>query len=156
MAATQKRTAKKTSVSKAKSYEGFTEEERDAMKERAKELKTSGRGAKADPEAEVLEKIAELSDSDRVIAEGIHAIVKASAPQLTSKTWYGMPGWAKDGKVLCFFQGAHKFKTRYPTFGFNDNASLDDGTMWPVAYAITEFNEANKKLITTLVKRAAG
>ncbi len=144
---------------KTKSYDGFTDDERDAMKERAKELKATARrgsGAKkADGEAEVLEKIAELPAEERAMAERIHAIVKASAPSLTPKTWYGMPAYAKDGKVVCFFQNAGKFKARYSTLGFNDSANLDDGTMWPTSYALTELNAANEAKIAELVKQAA-
>ncbi len=155
MADTRKRAAKT-----AKSYEGFTDEERAAMKEHAEEMKATasrGRGAKADADAEsaMLEKIAEMSDSDRAMAERIHAIVKASAPTLTSKTWYGMPGYAKDGKVVCFFQPAEKFKSRYATLGFNDVANLDDGAMWPTAFALTKLTAATEKKIAALVKKAA-
>jgi uncharacterized protein YdhG (YjbR/CyaY superfamily) len=145
---------RKTTTPKAKSYEGFTAEERDAMKERAKELKSSK--AKADGEADVLEKIAEMSDSDRVMAERIHAIVKADAPELTPRTWYGSPAYAKDGKIVCFFQGKDKFNTRYATLGFNDPALLDDGAMWPTAYALTEITAAVEKQIAALIKKAVG
>ncbi|MGW6282327.1 iron chaperone [Kribbella sp. NPDC055071] len=144
-------TRKTTTSSKAKSYDGFTTEERDAMKERAKELK-SARGK--DGEADVLEKIAELPDQDRVIAERIHALVKANAPELTAKTWYGSPAYAKDGKIVCFFQGRDKFKSRYATFGFNDAAALDEGAMWPTAYAVTELTPAAEKQIAALLKKA--
>ena len=143
----------------AKSYDGFTEEERGAMKERAKELKaTARRGSaakKADGETEVLEKIAELPEEEREMAERIHAVIKASAPGLLPKTWYGMPAYAKDGKVVCFFQSAGKFNARYATLGFNDPANLDDGTMWPTAYALTELTKANEAKIAELVARAA-
>lgn len=134
--------------------DGFSDKEKAAMKERAAELRKQKRGAKKDPEADLLEKIAEMPDSDRAIASRIHELVKEHAPSLTSKTWYGMPGWAKNGKVLCFVQGAAKFDTRYAAFGFNDIATLDDGTMWPTAYAITEMNAANEKLIIGLLKKA--
>jgi uncharacterized protein YdhG (YjbR/CyaY superfamily) len=136
----------------------FTTEERAAIKERAKELREQPkRGkAKADPEGEQLAKIAELAEPDRVIAERLHALVKEHAPTLTPKLWYGMPGWARDGKILCFFQPAAKFKTRYGTLGFNDNASLDDGTLWPVAYALAELTTANEKKLVELLRRAAG
>jgi uncharacterized protein YdhG (YjbR/CyaY superfamily) len=144
---------------KAKSYDGFTDEERDAMKERAKELKaTARRGSaakKADGEAEVLAKIAELPGEEREMAERIHAIVKASAPSLSPKTWYGMPAYAKDGKIVCFFQSAGKFNARYATLGFNDPANLDDGSMWPTAYALTKLTTANEAKIAELVKQAA-
>ena len=140
-----------------KSYDGFTDEERDAMKERAKELKAEARrtSAKADGEKDVLEKIAELPEPDRAMAERIHAIVKASAPELSPKTWYGMPAYAKDGKIVCFFQSAAKFKSRYATFGFNDAANLDEGTMWPTSFALMELTPADEARIGELVKRAA-
>ncbi|WP_020523928.1 iron chaperone [Catelliglobosispora koreensis] len=137
-----------------KSYDGFTEAERDAMKERAKELKASGRGAKVDTEAEVLEKIAEMPQPDRSLAERVHAIVKATAPELTPKLWYGMPSYYKDGKNVCFFQPAAKFKSRYPTFGFNDVANLDDGNMWPTAFALTKLTATEEKKLAALVKKA--
>lgn len=134
---------------------GFTAEERDAMKERAKELRAAGRrGKKADEEGAMLEKIAEMPAAEREMAERLHAVVKANAPALTPKLWYGMPGWAKDGKVLCFFQSAAKFKTRYATFGFNEIANLDEGTMWPTAFALTELTAADEATIGALVKKA--
>ncbi|GAA3227222.1 iron chaperone [Oerskovia jenensis] len=145
-------TTKSTSTSKA--YEGFSAEERAAMKERAKELKASTNRAEA--EKAQLEKIAELSEPDRSMASRIHELVAEHAPSLAPKTWYGMPGWAKDGKILCFFQPAEKFGARYPTFGFNDVAQLDDGTLWPVAFALTELTPENEATIADLVKRAAG
>jgi uncharacterized protein YdhG (YjbR/CyaY superfamily) len=142
-----------------KAYKGFTEEERDAMRGRAQELKSAaGRGAgagNADQENAVLEKIAELPPPDRAMAERLHAIVRASAPALSPRLWYGMPAYAKDGKVVCFFQGAQKFKTRYATFGFNDKANLDEGAMWPTAFALTELTAAEEAKIGALVKRAA-
>lgn len=139
----------------AAKHEGFTEDERGAMKERAKELKsTSRRGTKADTEPEVLAKIAEMSDSDRAIAERLHAVIKANAPELTAKLWYGMPAYARDGKVLCFFQCAAKFKTRYATLGFSDEANLDDGTMWAAYFALTELTPADEERIGALVKQA--
>jgi uncharacterized protein YdhG (YjbR/CyaY superfamily) len=148
----------KTTASK-KAFEGFTDDERAAMKEHAQELKAAarrgGRAAKADGESDVLAKIAEMPEPDRAVAERVHAIVKASAPALSPKTWYGMPAYAKDGKVVCFFQGAHKFKSRYATFGFNDSANLDEGTMWPVAFALTELTAADEARIGALVKKAA-
>jgi uncharacterized protein YdhG (YjbR/CyaY superfamily) len=150
MAATRKTTAKTTS--QRKSYDGFTAEERDAMREHAKELKAS-RGKAAD-EAAVLEKIAEMGDDDREIAERVHAIIKANAPELAPKLWYGQPAYAKAGKVLCFFQPAGKFNTRYSTLGFNDSAGLDDGAMWPTAYALTDLTPAIEKHIATLIKKA--
>jgi uncharacterized protein YdhG (YjbR/CyaY superfamily) len=137
---------------------GFTEDERAAMKERARELKAqSGRGArgsKADGEADVLAKIAEMPDADRALAERLHAIVKASAPELSPRTWYGMPAYARDGKVVCFFQSAQKFKARYATLGFSDQARLDDGTMWPTAFALTELTPDDEARIAALVTRA--
>jgi uncharacterized protein YdhG (YjbR/CyaY superfamily) len=147
--------AKKTD----KGYEGFTEDERAAMKEHAKEMKKAAsrgpRASKADGEQDLLEKIAEMPEADRVIAERIHAIVKASAPDLTSKTWYGQPAYAKAGKIVCFFQSAAKFKTRYATLGFNEAANLDEGTMWPTSFALTGLTAADEKKIAELVKRAA-
>ncbi|HEX9362545.1 MAG TPA: DUF1801 domain-containing protein [Candidatus Dormibacteraeota bacterium] len=131
---------------------GFTPEERAAMKQRVQELKSD----KADGEDTVLAKIAEMSKSDRALGERIHAVIKASAPTLSPKLWYGMPAYAKDGKVVCFFQPAQKFKTRYATFGFNDPAHLDDGDMWPVAFALTKLTAAEEARISTLVKKAAG
>ncbi|MEV0291042.1 MULTISPECIES: DUF1801 domain-containing protein [unclassified Kribbella] len=144
--------ATKRSTSKAKSYDGFTEDERDAMKQRARELKAA-RG-KADEETAVLEKIAELPEHERAMAERIHEIIKDAAPELSPKLWYGMPAYYKDGKNVCFFQSAGKFKSRYSTFGFNDPANLDDGDMWPTAYALTKLTPAVEKQITTLVKKA--
>ena len=140
-----------------KKSKGFTNEERAAMKERAQELKAaSRRGGKADGESDVLAKIAEMPKSDRVIAERLHALIKASAPALSPRTWYGMPAYAKDGKVVCFFQGGHKFKTRYATLGFSDKANLDKGAMWPTAFALKELTAAEEAKIRTLVKKAAG
>ena len=137
----------------------FTDEERAAMKERAKEMKTTARRSPRDKAAEgerdVLAKISEMDDADRVMAERIHAIVTASAPDLVPRTWYGMPAYAKDGTIVCHFQPAQKFKTRYPTLGFSDKANLDDGTMWPVAYALTKLTKADEARIAALVKKAA-
>jgi len=130
----------------------FTAEERAAMKERAQELKAAA--DKADGERDVLAKIAEMQGSDRELAERLHAIVKASAPTLSPKTWYGMPAYARDGKVVCFFQSAGKFKARYATFGFSDEANLDEGTMWPSAFALTELTAADEVRIGALVKKA--
>jgi uncharacterized protein YdhG (YjbR/CyaY superfamily) len=137
--------------------EGWTDEERAAMKEHAKELKAAAKrgAAKADGEADVVAKIAEMPASDRAMAERIHEVVKANAPDLDPRTWYGMPAYAKDGKVLCFFQAADKFKARYATFGFNDVANLDDGAMWPTSWALTKLTAADEKRIGELVKRAA-
>lgn len=138
--------------------EGFTEEERAAMRERARELKSASRrrGSKADLEGEVLAKIAERPEPDRALAERIHAIVKANAPHLSPKLWYGMPAYAKNGKVLCFFQAADKFKSRYATLGFTDVADLDDGSMWPTSFAVKELTSAEEATIASLVKKAAG
>jgi uncharacterized protein YdhG (YjbR/CyaY superfamily) len=153
--AAKKRTqtpAKRTTASSKRST-GFTAEERAAMKERAQELKAEGR--RADGERAVLAKIAEMKGSDRSMAERIHAIVKASAPALSPKTWYGMPAYAnEDGKVVCFFTPADKFKERYATFGFNDPASLDEGAMWPTSFALTKLTAAEEKKIAALVKKA--
>ena len=136
-------------------YDGFTEEERSAMKQRAAELKANTRrGAKADPEADVLAKIAEMSDSDRVIAERVHAIIKANAPVLTPKLWYGMPAYARNGKIVCHFQSSAKFKTRYPTLGFSDEANLDDGTVWATSFALTELTADDEARISALVQQA--
>ena len=136
----------------------FTDEERAAMKERAREMKTTARRSPRDKAAEgerdVLAKISEMEKPDREMAEKIHAIIKASAPGLMPRTWYGMPAYAKDGSVLCFFRPAPKFSERYATFGFNDNAKLDDGNMWPVAYALKKLTKADEATITTLVKQA--
>jgi uncharacterized protein YdhG (YjbR/CyaY superfamily) len=142
----------------AKTYDGFTDEERAAMKERAKELKAQGRrgsrAAKADGESEVLAKIAEMPEPDRAMAERLHAIVKANAPDLSPRTWYGMPAYAKDGDVVCYFTPAAKFKSRYATLGFNDGANLDDGNMWPTSFAVTKLSAADEKRIAELVKKA--
>jgi uncharacterized protein YdhG (YjbR/CyaY superfamily) len=133
----------------------FTEEERSAMKERAREAKAARRGAsKADGKSDVLAKIAEMEEPDRAMAERLHAVVMASAPDLEPRTWYGMPAYAKGGKVVCFFQSAQKFKARYATFGFNDVAKLDDGTMWPTAFALAELTADDEARIGELVKRA--
>ena len=138
-----------------KSAEGFTAEERAAMKERAQELKAARRGRRAeDDEQAVLAKIAEMPEPDRTMAERLHAIIKANVPDLSPKTWYGMPAYAKDGKVVCFFQAASKFKTRYATLGFNDPARLDDGRMWPTAFAVVELTKAEERRIAELVRRA--
>jgi uncharacterized protein YdhG (YjbR/CyaY superfamily) len=136
--------------------QGFSDEERAAMKERAKELKAEARADKdrAAGEQAVLEKIAELPEPDRAMAERIHAIVKDSAPDLMPRTWYGMPAYAKDGKVVCFFTPASKFKERYASFGFNAEANLDEGTMWPTAFALTKLTAADEQRIAALVKKA--
>ena len=129
---------------------GFTTEERAAMKERAHELKKG----KADGESDVLAKIAEMPEPDRAMAERLHAIVKANAPELAPRTWYGMPAYARDGKVVCFFQSADKFKTRYATLGFSDRANLDEGSLWPVAFALKELTAAEEARIVALVEKA--
>ena len=134
----------------------FSDEEQAAMKERLQELKAAGRAEKLDGESAVLAKIAEMAEPDRAMAERLHALIKASAPALAPKLWYGMPAYARDGKVVCFFQGAQKFKTRYSTLGFSDQANLDDGNLWPVAFALKELTAAEEAEISALVKMAAG
>jgi uncharacterized protein YdhG (YjbR/CyaY superfamily) len=141
----------------AKKSKGFTDEERAAMRERAKEQKAEARAnkKKAEGESDLLAKIAEMQEPDRAMAERVHEIVKASAPALSPKTWYGMPAYAnKDGKVVCFFQSAEKFNTRYATFSFSDEANLDEGAMWPTSYALKELTAAEEAKIGALVKRA--
>jgi uncharacterized protein YdhG (YjbR/CyaY superfamily) len=145
--------AEKKPVRKRTSSKGFTAEERAAMKERAQELKAEA--TKAEGERAVLAKIAEMKGSDRTMAKRLDAIVKASAPSLSPRTWYGMPAYAKDGKILCFFQSAEKFKSRYATFGFTDQANLDAGALWPVAFALKKLTAAEEKKIGALVKKAA-
>jgi len=147
--------AKSTSTSNKKS-KGFTDEERAAMKERAQELKAEARAGKdkAEGESALLAKIAEMPEPDRTMAERLHAIIKASAPALSPKTWYGMPAYARDGKVVCFFQSAQKFNARYATFGFNDTANLDEGAMWPTSFALKELTAAEEAKIGALVKKA--
>jgi uncharacterized protein YdhG (YjbR/CyaY superfamily) len=146
----------KSSTGRKTTSETWTDEERAAMKERAKELKATARrgAAKAEGETEVLAKIAEMPEPDRVIAERLHALIKANAPDLSPRTWYGMPAYAKDGKVVCFFTPAAKFKERYATFGFNAEAHLDDGTMWPTSWALTKLSAADEAKIGALVKKA--
>ena len=148
--ATQK-SAKSTTAINKKS-KGFTDEERAAMKERAQELKAEA--AKADGERPLLAKIAEMQGRDRAMAKRLHAIVKASAPILSPKTWYGMPAYAKNGKVVCYFQSAEKFKSRYATFGFSDEANLDEGAMWPTSFALTELTATEEATISALLKKA--
>ena len=151
---TQKSAKSTTAIDKETT--GFTDEERAAMKERARELKAAARADKdkADGESDVLAKIAEMSEPDRSMAKRLHAIIKASAPALSPKTWYGMPAYAKDGKVVCFFQGAQKFNTRYPTFAFSDTANLDEGAMWSTAFALKELTATEEARISALVKKA--
>jgi uncharacterized protein YdhG (YjbR/CyaY superfamily) len=152
------KSAESAAASGAK-FEGFTDDERSAMKERARELKAAARrgprGKQVDEEGAVLTKIAEMEQPDRAMAERIHAVVRAAAPELSPKLWYGMPAYAKDGKVVCFFQTAQKFNARYATFGFNDTANLDDGAMWPTAFALMELTAAEEARIGELVKKAA-
>jgi len=149
------RSAKSTTAINKKS-KGFTDEERAAMKDRAQELKAEARANKnkADGESDVLAKIVEMPEPDRTMAKRLHALIKASAPALSPKTWYGMPAYAKDGKVVCFFQSAQKFKTRYATFGFSDSANLDEGALWPVAFALKELTTTEESRISALVKKA--
>ena len=150
----------RTTKSDESAPERLSADERAAIKERAAELKAAGkrgRGSKkADGGSDLLAKIAELGEPDRGLAEQLHALVTAAAPNLTPTTWYGMPAWARDGKVMCFFQPAAKFKTRYATFGFNENAKLDDGALWPTAYAVTELGDAEAAALSAIVKKAAG
>jgi uncharacterized protein YdhG (YjbR/CyaY superfamily) len=145
-------------AAKSKASKRFTDEERAAMRERAHEVKAEARRGshtgKADGESDVLAKIAEMPEADRVMAEGLHALIKASAPDLSPRTWYGMPAYAKDGKVVCFFQSAHKFKSRYATLGFSDVANLDKGAMWPTSFALKELTAAQETKIGALVKKA--
>jgi uncharacterized protein YdhG (YjbR/CyaY superfamily) len=149
--ATTQKVAKSTTT-KSKTSKGWTDEERAAAKAYARELKAEARGA--NDEKAVLEAIAEMPPKDRAMGKRIHAIVKASAPDLAPKTWYGMPAYAKDGKVICFFQSADKFKARYATFGFSDTANLDEGSMWPTSWALTKLTPADEKKIAALVKKA--
>ena len=149
-----KQGAKTTTTRKAS--KGFSDEERAAMKERAQELKAEARASKsrADGESDVLAKIAEMRGPERAMAKRLHALIKASAPALSPRTWYGMPAYAKDGKIVCYFQSASKFKTRYLTLGFSDAASLDDGAMWPTAFALTALTALEEARISELVKKA--
>jgi uncharacterized protein YdhG (YjbR/CyaY superfamily) len=151
------KSAKTTSATATKA-KVFSDDEREAMKERAKEQKAEARRGKdeAAGEADVLAKIAEMPASDRAIAERIHTIVKENAPGLAAKTWYGMPAYAKDGKLICFFKAADKFNSRYATFGFEENAKLDDGSMWATSWALTKLTAADEKKIGALVKKAVG
>jgi uncharacterized protein YdhG (YjbR/CyaY superfamily) len=155
----KKKAAKRPGPGADKTSQGFTDEERAAMKEHVKELKAARRRGtgSADGESDVLAKIAEMEEPDRAMAERLHAIIKANAPTLSPRTWYGMPAYAReDGKVVCFFQSGHKFKTRYATLGFSDKAHLDDGAMWPNAYALKDLTDAEEARITALVKKALG
>ena len=150
-----KKSAKRNTAIGKKS-KGFTAEERAAMKERVQELKAEARAkkGKADGESDLLAKIAEMQETDRAMATRLHAIIKASAPALSPKTWYGMPAYAKDGKVVCFFQSAQKFSSRYSTFGFSDTANLDEGAMWPTSFALKKLTPAEEARIVALVKKA--
>ena len=150
--ATQKSAKSTTAIGKAS--KGFTEEERAAMRERAQELKAEARAGGASEESAVLAKIAAMPAPDRAMGERLHAIMRAAAPGLSPKLWYGMPAYAKDGKVVCFFQSAQKFKSRYATLGFSDQANLDEGHMWPTAFALKELTAADEARIGELVKRA--
>jgi hypothetical protein len=141
----------KSTTATKKRYEGFTDAERDAMKNRVDEMKV----ARSDGESAVLAKIAEMTEPDRAMGKRLHTVIKASAPVLSPKLWYGMPAYAKDGKIVCFFQTAQKFKTRYATLGFNDAAKLDEGSMWPTAFALTKLTAADEARIGALVKKAA-
>ena len=153
-----KDTQKSAQSTAGKASKGFTDEERAAVRERAQELKAAARrgprAGKADGESDVLAKIAQMPKPDRAMAERVHAIIKASAPALSPRTWYGMPAYATDGKVVCFFQSAQKFKTRYATFGFSDKANVDEGDMWPTAFALKKLTAADEARIGTLVKKA--
>jgi len=146
----------KSTTAIGKTVEGFTDEERAAMKERAKELKAEARANKnrAEGESDVLAKIAEMPEPERAMAKRLHEIITASAPALSPKTWYGMPAYAKDGKVVCFFQSAQKFNTRYATLGFSDAANLDEGALWPTAFALKELTATEEERIGALVKKA--
>ena len=149
----ERKSAKKGTTKSAKKPQGLSAEERAAMRERVQELKAEAR--KADGEKALLAKVAEMPEPDRVMAERLHAIVKANAPDLSPKTWYGMPAYAaRDGKVVCYFQSADKFDSRYATFGFNDTANLDDGAMWPTSFALKKLTAADEKKIAALVKKA--
>jgi uncharacterized protein YdhG (YjbR/CyaY superfamily) len=148
----KKGTKKSTKTTTGTATKRFTDEERAAMRERAQELKAAA--GKADEESAVLAKIAEMPGSERAMAKRLHAIIKASAPALSPKTWYGMPAYAKDGKVVCFFQSAQKFKSRYATFGFSDEANLDEGAMWPTSFALKELTAAEEAKIGALMKKA--
>src|SRR5438132_2997731 len=155
---TDTRKSAKSATVTGRAVKGFTDEERAAMKERVQELKAEARrgprAKKADGEGDVLAKIAEMPERDRAMAERLHAIIKASAPALAPRTWYGMPAYAKDGDVVCFFQSAQKFKARYATFGFSDKANLDEGAMWPTSFALKELTSAEEARLGALVKKA--
>jgi len=153
----KQKSAKSTTATR-KRYEGFTDEERAAMKDRVQEQKVSARRGpradQADAESDVLAKIAEMPETDRTLGERLHAVIKASVPALSPRLWYGMPAYAKNGKIVCHFQSAQKFKTRYATLGFSDEAHLDEGAMWPTAFALTKLTAADEERIVALVKKA--
>ncbi len=153
-------TRRSTTNTGRETSESFTDEERDAMREHAREMKTAAQrgkqASKEDGERDVLAKIAEMPEPDRTMAERLHTIIRASAPDLSPRTWYGMPAYAKDGNVICFFQSAQKFKSRYATLGFSDKANLDDGSMWPTSFALKELTAAEEDRIISLVKQAVG
>ncbi|ULR55325.1 iron chaperone [Streptomyces deccanensis] len=157
---TNTRKTPRSAATAEKKFDGFSAEEREAMREHARDLKTSARrgsrASKADLESDVLAKIAEMEDADRVLAERVHQIVATAAPDLSPKLWYGMPAYARNGKVVCFFQSARKFRTRYATLGFSDQAHLDEGALWPTTYALTELTAETEARIGELVRRAAG
>lgn len=156
MKAAKKTKSKTPKKAAGKKSVGFTAEEKAAMREYVQELKAEKRGGKVDREAEVLAKIAKLPPSDRALAKRVHEIVRTHAPMLTPKTWYGMPAYRKDDKVVCYFQDAHKFKSRYATLGFSDKANLDDGSLWPVVFALKALGPAEEKRIIALLKQALG
>jgi len=148
------RTQRSAKSTTRKGSKAFTDEERAAMREHAREVKAAGRAGKADGESDVLAKIAEMPEPDRAMAERLHALIRASAPSLSPRTWYGMPAYAKDGNVVCFFQSAQKFKSRYATVGFSDKANLDEGAMWPTSFALKELTAAEEARIAALVQKA--
>ena len=150
--ATKKKSPRSTTTAGGKSA-GFTDDEKAAMQERVRELK---RGSKADGESDLLAKVAEMPEPDRTMATRLHALIRKTAPELAPTTWYGMPAYSKDGKVICFFQSAHKFKARYATFGFSDKANLDDGALWPTSYALKALSATEEAKIAALVKKAVG
>ncbi len=150
------KSAQKGTAATGRTSKGFTEEERAAMRERAQEMRAAARGTKEDGESTVLAKIATMPEPDRAMGKRLHAIIRASAPALTPRLWYGMPAYSKEGQVVCFFQPGSKFKTRYATLGFSDEANLDEGALWPVAFALKELTAADEARISALVKRAVG
>ncbi|HSN18500.1 MAG TPA: hypothetical protein VLV87_09870 [Gammaproteobacteria bacterium] len=153
---TTKKSATRTSKKASRKSTGFSSAEREAMRDYIREKKAEARGGKVDGEKEVLAKIAKLPPADRALAKKVHELIKIHAPELTPKTWYGMPAYAKDGKTICYFQGAHKFKARYATLGFSDKAALDDGDMWPVVFALKQLGASEEARIIALLKKAVG